>query len=196
VNVRKLKSLISNKISAEIPKELTYHGLHHTLSVYEVCNQYIKRMNIKPKDAYLLRTAALTHDVGILYQYKNHEDKGIEYVHDLLPELGYSKKDIDIVCGLIEATRLPQNPKNTLEKIICDADLDYIGTDEFYSIGNTLFEEFLSHKIVKDEEDWDKLQIRFLEEHDYHTPYAKKHREPVKQKFLKELKIKWGLNGN
>lgn len=193
-NVRKLKKIVEDKITKEISPELSYHGLHHTLSVYEVCNDYIRRMDIKPSDAFLLRTAALTHDIGILYTYNDHEEEGMRYVREKLPELGYSKKEINTVCDLIAATRLPQNPKNTIEKIICDADLDYIGTDAFYEIGDTLFQEFLKLGVVTDEEDWDKLQIRFLEGHHYHTDFAKKHRAPVKEKFLNELKQKWGIN--
>ena len=192
-NVRKLKKIVEDKITKEISPELSYHGLHHTLSVYEVCNDYIRRMDIKPSDAFLLRTAALTHDIGILYTYNDHEEEGMRYVREKLPELGYSKKE-NTVCDLIAATRLPQNPKNTIEKIICDADLDYIGTDAFYEIGDTLFQEFLKLGVVTDEEDWDKLQIRFLEGHHYHTDFAKKHRAPVKEKFLNELKQKWGIN--
>lgn len=195
MNVRKLKKMVAKKITEEISEDLTYHGLHHTLEVYEACNAYIKRMNIKPHDAYLLRTAALTHDVGILSTYTHHEEEGIKFVKKTLPDLGYTKKEIDKVCELIMATQLPQDPKNELERIICDADLDYLGTDAFYPIGDTLFREFLKFGVVKNEEEWDKLQIRFLENHHYHTPYARKYREPVKQKFLAELKEKWGLNG-
>ncbi len=186
--------MVTKKIKKEISKDLTYHGLHHTLGVYESCNAYIRRMGIKPHDAFLLRTAALTHDVGILSTYQNHEEEGIKFVRETLPDYGYTKEEIETVCDLIMATQLPQEPNNELECIICDADLDYIGTDDFYTIGDTLYREFLKFGVVKNEEDWDKLQIRFLESHSYHTPYAQKHREPVKQKFLKELKEKWGMN--
>lgn len=193
-SVKKLKNIVEEKISSEISQDLSYHGLHHTMSVYEVCNDYIKRMDIDPHDAFLLRTAALTHDIGILYTYNDHEAEGIRYVRKKLPELGYTPQEIDTVCDLIAATKLPQQPKNTLEEIICDADLDYIGTDKFYEVGDTLFQEFLHYGVVKDEEDWDKLQIRFLENHSYHTEFAQKHRAPVKEKYLQELKEKWGMN--
>ena len=193
MNVRKLKRIISEKITAEIPANLTYHGLHHTLDVYESCNDYVKRMNISPEDAYLLRTAALTHDIGIITTYSDHEAEGIKYVNKLLPTLGYTKKQIKIVVDLIWATQLPQNPKNKLQRIICDADLDYLGTDRFYPIGDTLFKEFLEYNVVNNEREWDELQVRFLEGHSYHTAFAKKHREPVKQKYLQELKVKLGI---
>jgi len=193
MNVRRLKKIITDKINSEIPPNLKYHGLHHTIGVYDVCNAYIRRLKIKPHEAYLLRSAALTHDIGILSTYSDHETAGIEYINELLPQLGYSKKDIRIISKMIESTRLPQNPKTLLEKVICDADLDYIGTDQFYSIGNTLFEEFLLYGVVKNEKEWDLLQINFLENHYFHTEFAKKNRQPVKQVYIQELRKKWKI---
>lgn len=88
---------------------------------------------------------------------------------------------------MILSTQIPQKPKNIYEQIICDADLDYLGTDQFYTIGETLFQEFKAMGQIKSREDWNKLQINFLKGHSYHTPYAKKYREPVKQKHLQDL---------
>lgn len=193
-NIRKLKAFVVDKIKEEIPTTLTYHGLHHTLDVLRVCNDYIKRLKIKSEDAYLLRTAALMHDIGIMWNYQNHEEQGMDFVRNELPKWGYNPKEIDRVCGMIQATRIPQNPTNILEEIICDADLDYLGTDKFYSIGETLFKEFIVYGVVKDEESWDKLQINFLDKHRYHTDFAKRNREPVKRMFLKEIRAKWDMN--
>jgi uncharacterized protein len=192
-NIRKLKNFVVEKIVEEIPATLTYHGLHHTLDVLRVCNDYIKRLNIESEDAYLLRTAALMHDIGIMWNYKNHEEQGMDFVRNELPNWGYSKPEIEKVCGMIQATRIPQKPTNILEQIICDADLDYLGTDKFYSIGETLYKEFIVYEVIKNEKEWDMLQINFLSNHSYHTDFAKRNRQPVKLKFLKEIKKKWDV---
>jgi uncharacterized protein len=186
-SIRKLKNFISRKISEEIPEDLTYHGLHHTLVVLQSCNEYIARYSIKPDDAYILRTAALLHDIGIIWSYSNHEEKGKEFIEIELPKWGYSEIDITRIYGLIDATHIPQQPKNFLEQVLCDADLDYLGTSNFYIIGETLFTEFLARNIVANRTEWNDLQIRFLSNHSFHTPYAKKYREPIKQYYLKEL---------
>ena len=180
--------MVAKKITEEISEDLTYHGLHHTLDVYEACNAYIKRMNVKPHDAYLLRTAALTHDVGILSTYTHHEEEGIKFVKRTLPDFGYTKKEIDKVCELIMATQLPQDPKNELERIICDADLDYLGRPDYYEIAALLFQELQANGVVRSEEQWRQIQISFLEKHQYHTEYARKNRQPIKERRLEELK--------
>ena len=96
--------------------------------------------------------------------------------------------DIEIVSGLIRATKIPQAPKNLLEEIICDADLDYLGRNDFYEIGDKLFKEFMARGVVGSRDEWNRLQISFLEAHRYHTTYARKHRRPAKLKRIRELK--------
>ena len=191
-DIEKLRSIVKQLYKERLNPKLTYHGFHHVLDVLNACNAHINRESIKQGEADLLRTAALLHDTGVLWTYTNHETRGIKYARTLLPTLGYEKSEIDTICDLIRATELPQSPKNTLEEIICDADLDYLGTNSFYTIGETLFKEFIAYKVVKNEEEWDKLQVNFLENHHYFTDFCKENREPKKQIRIKEIKAKWG----
>lgn len=192
MNIAQLKSFVVNKIKTEKPADLYYHGLRHTLEVLESCDQYIQRMNINEEDAYLLRTAALMHDLGILWSYSNHEEHGVAFIRKELPKRGYSEEQIETITQLVLATQIPQKPKTVLQNIICDADLDYLGTDDFYSTGNLLYKELMAKNVVSNEKEWDKLQVNFLRSHHYHTDFAKEHREPIKQKYLQEILDKWG----
>lgn len=51
-----------------------------------------------------------------------------------LPHFGYTGDEIEQVCDIIMATQMPQNPHNHLGQIICDADLDYLGRNDFLSL--------------------------------------------------------------
>ncbi len=101
---------------------------------------------------------------------------------------GFGKKQIEVVKGLIMATKVPQSPKTELEKILCDCDLDYLGRKDFYEIGNLLFKELKFYSIVKTKAQWDQIQISFLEKHHFHTEFAIKYRQPHKEKRIEELK--------
>lgn len=191
MNVRKLKIFILGKLESELSEKLTYHGVLHTKHVIKSCNQYIKRMHIEAYDAYLLRTAAIMHDTGFIWNFDEHEDASIKYTRELLPDWNYSKNEIERIVGMIKATKIPQEPTNNLEQVIADSDLDYLGTDYFYKIGGKLYKELLAYNKISSEEDWDRLQVEFLKNHHYHTPFAIKHREPLKQKYLKKLLDKW-----
>ena len=112
MSFRKLKAFIIQKLQSEIPPTLSYHGVHHTLEVLEVCNQYIKRLKINKYDAGLLRTAALFHDTGFIWTYTNHEERGVEFAREILPEWGYQDDEIEAISKMIMATKIPQNPRN------------------------------------------------------------------------------------
>lgn len=192
MNFEQLKTFIISRLNSELSDKLTYHGIHHTEHVFANAKEYIKRMHISEYDGLLLLTAALMHDTGFLFTYDNHEDHSMKYASELLPDFQYEPQEIDKINGMIRATKIPQQPTNVLEDIIGDCDLDYLGTDSFYPVSHTLFEELKAYKKVSGEKDWNELQIRFLQKHHYHTPFAKKYREPVKQKYLKELLSIWG----
>ena len=186
---RKLRNDILEQLRSGLSPDLTYHGLHHTMDVLNVCNKYIRRNKLKGRDAHLLRIGAIAHDIGFLHTYKNHEAKGVEITGELMRKYGFSKEDIDVVAGLIMATKVPQQPKTFLEEILCDADLDYLGRNDFEPISESLYRELLTRKIVSSRDKWNCIQVNFLTEHKYHTAYAKKYRKPNKDKRLAELRV-------
>jgi len=175
-------------LNSKLSKKLYYHGAHHTYDVLHVINQFIKNEKIDPYTAKLLRIGTLYHDIGFTISNIEHEKLGCEIVEKYMLEYGFSNRDIKVVKGLIMATRIPQTPKNYLEKIICDADLDYLGRDDFYPISDWLFKELQSFSQITDVTEWNKIQIKFLEAHQYHTDFSKKNRQPKKENRIEELK--------
>ncbi len=165
-----------------------YHGVYHTLNVLKVCNAAIRREKIAPQDAKLLRIAALYHDTGFVDTYEGHEDESIRLVTAAMTQLGVDTQSVKKVQNLIRATKTPQEPKTRLEKILCDADLDYLGRKDYPEISQKLYRELKAFQLVASEEAWREQQIAFLQKHRYHTAFAKKNREPVKQKRIQELK--------
>ncbi len=184
----KIRNKAIEVLNSELATDLYYHGAHHTMDVLKVANNYIKREKIDRYSSKLLRIAVLFHDIGFSVSNIDHEERGVEIAKKYMTENDFSQHDFEIVKGLIMATRIPQTPKNYLEKIICDADLDYLGRKDFYPISNELFRELQAFSIVNDEKKWNKIQIEFLETHHYHTEFAKKNRQPKKEERIKELK--------
>lgn len=175
-------------LEENLSDKLHYHGLSHTLDVLAVCDQYIEREGLGEAEANLLRIGALLHDIGFTVSTKMHEERSVELTGSIMEKHGYSATDISIVKGLIRATRVPQSPENHLQEIICDADLDYLGRDDFYKISKLLFEELKSFSVVTEISEWNLQQIRFLESHRYHTAFARKYRQPKKEERIRELK--------
>jgi uncharacterized protein len=181
------EKFILQYLKEQLPDNLTYHGIHHTLDVLEAALKIAASENLSEEEIKLLRIAILYHDAGFTTKYKDHEDKGCEMARKNLPAYGYNHKEIETVCGMIAATKIPQTPHNLLEKIICDADLDYLGRDDFHKISNSLFEEMKIYNHLHDEKEWNKIQKKFLEKHHYFTEFGKKNREHKKQQYLQEI---------
>jgi hypothetical protein len=176
------------RLSKELPTTLYYHGHHHTQDVMDAAMIIAKAEKTTDEERKLLRIAICFHDAGFIYVYRDHETKGCELAWELLPEYGFNDAQIERICGMIMATRVPQNPQNHLEQIICDADLDYLGRDDVYPIADTLFEELKIHANLTDPNKWNDIQISFLSGHHYHTRFSQENRDPQKQVYLRKLK--------
>jgi hypothetical protein len=83
---------------------------------------------------------------------------------------------------------MPQKPKNQLEQILCDADVDYLGREDFSLIAENLFLEMSACGEMSDRITWDNLQIKFLEGHRYHTASNQKRRNYKKEENLNEVR--------
>lgn len=185
-----LKEFVSKKLSTELAPELMYHSFHHTMEVYQAAQRYAEEEKIIGEDLHLLLTAVLFHDSGFIIQRVNHEEKSCDVARSILPQFDYTEEQIDRICNMIMATRIPQQPKTHLEEIMCDADLDYLGRNDYYSISDGLYEEMRLAGQIKSEQEWMDVQIRFLENHHYHTETAKKWRNEGKAKNLYDIKSK------
>lgn len=189
-----LKEKVLTMLSMHSNPILTYHTASHTDDVLRCCEQIALEEGITSrKTLLLLKVAALYHDTGFLLAYKGHEEKSCELVTKDLVRLDFSQEDVDIICSMIMATKIPQSPKNHLEEIICDADLDYLGRDDFEEISNHLRNEFFQLGVVKSEEEWMQLQISFFESHRYFTKSAREKRNCKKMQHLEQLKAQANL---
>jgi uncharacterized protein len=183
-----VKSFILEKLKNDLKTSLYYHDINHTLDVLESAGRLLTDEGIGEYEQLLVKTACLFHDSGMLKTYIGHEEASCELVSETLPEYGYSPKSIASINKMIITTKLPQSAQSQLEKIICDADLDYLGRDDFYMISHRLKHEWDIHNIRKTSlKEWYILQIDFLGNHRFFTKSAIASREQQKQQNLSEI---------
>ena len=183
-----IKQPILTRLENELDSRLGYHNITHTLDVLEQAEVLAEQEKVTDKhDLLLLKIAAVFHDSGFLFVYKNHEEKSCEIASESLRNV-FSKEDIKKVFGMIMATKIPQTPNTLLEQIICDADLDYLGRNDFEPISRNLYKEFLTFKIIPEDIIWDHVQIKFFESHHYFTGTSMSKRNGKKLKHLNILK--------
>ena len=189
MNLDGAKKYILNRLQHEINKNYSYHNVNHTINVYEACDRIAKEENLSENKTNLLLTAALFHDSGMLVSYIEHEEASTEITKKILPEFDYSPEEIEEINKMILTTKLPQSAKTLGEMILCDADLDYLGRDDFFMIAHQLKYEWKINGINKlSLREWYELQVSFLENHKYFTQTEKNLRKEKKLNHLKEIK--------
>ena len=192
LTLQEAQALVADLLTNKLSKNIKFHTLQHTQEVVAACQSLADYHQLPEDDRFALILAAWFHDTGYTGgEAKDHEALSIKLATDFLTIHSASTEVRDKVIGCINATRIPQSPDNLLEKIICDADLFHLGTDDFKEKSRLLREEIIEFG----EQDlpkkvWRRTNIRFLEGHKYFTPYGKEKLQPIKDQHLAELKQK------
>jgi len=185
-----MTAFVVDLLKRNIPSFYYYHNFAHTLYVADKAIEIGKAEGCTEREIMLVNAAALWHDTGYIGTYAGHEEESARLAAQYLPSYGYSIGEIGKIHGMIMATSVPQSPKNKLEEIVADADLEYLGTSEAAHQADLFYKELnhLDPSLTK--EQWDRKQIAFLQSHHYFTAYCKRHKESAKSDYLKSLLAK------
>ncbi|HEX9740136.1 MAG TPA: Pycsar system effector family protein [Ignavibacteriaceae bacterium] len=189
--LEKASEYASGIISEKLPKGIVYHNLDHTKEVVTTAEEIGKNSGLSSDDMEMLLIAAWFHDSGITETYNNHEEKSAQIAREFLAMNKYPDEKINTISNLIIVTKIPQNPKNPLEEIICDADISHIGRKGFNTRSQLLRAEWetLQNKKITDFE-WLKSNIEFVAGNKFRTRYAKQNFEKQRLKNLDKLQKK------
>jgi uncharacterized protein len=182
-----MKEFVINMLKDKLPANYYYHNYEHTLYVQEKAIEIGTQEGCTKKEIELLSAASLWHDTGYINIYTGHEEASCLLAKKKLPHYGFSEKDIAKIIGMIMATKILQTPKNKLEEILADADLEYLGTTDVAIKAHLLFRELQSLTPSLNEATWNKMQITFLETHHYFTNYCKVNKDPLRHAYHKKL---------
>ena len=181
-----------DKISEFVIKELKcqpicqfqYHNIGHTRGVVNGVTLIGEDEKVNEQTMFILKASAWLHDIGYMDSYENHEDSSISISIELLSELGLNMEIIKQITDGINATRIPQKASNQVQRIIADADLFNLGTDDFFKESEKLFNEWNKAKKNISELEFMEISSDFLINHHFLTEFAKKHLEPQKKRNL------------
>ncbi len=184
------KSIVVNTLKKDLNPLLHYHNHRHTLDVLDAVERLGVLEGIEQPELDIIRTAALFHDTGFLWAYEKNEKFACHFATEVLPSLGYTNNTIHVICELIMATEIPQKPDNNiLAMVLCDADLDYLGRDDFFAVALNLHQEWQEfHQKTIDFMEWYNTQFDFLVDHHYFTDSARQLREDKKKQNLSQIK--------
>lgn len=186
-----IREKVMGRLQNELDPGLSFHNAGHTAYVLHKAVYIARKEKVSGKELLLVKLAALYHDTGFLVGKADHEEHSCRIAGDELSHIpGLTEADVSAICAMIRATKIPQKPANLLEKIMADADLEYLSTPCFEEFSRRLFAEMTYLNPELDAEKWRLLEIRFMENHQYHTAYFRRVREPVKRRLIEKIKCR------
>lgn len=145
--IRKAKSFAEETFRSKVFENHVYHNLRHTRDVVAAAEEIGSRSELSEEELESAIIAAWLHDIGYMDGDENHEESAAGKARELLSEWGAPYKKIMEVTEAILATKVPQQPKSMVSKVVCDADLYHFAKDDCTEKSNKLREEW---KLVKD----------------------------------------------
>jgi predicted metal-dependent HD superfamily phosphohydrolase len=180
----------AEEVLGKLPETFTYHNLKHTTAVAEAATEIGRQSSLSNDELENVVIAAWLHDTGYEKDSEHHEERSAKTAVTLLETWGASAEKIKKVKELIAATRMPQNPKNLPEQVLCDADMYHLSRKDILECGQQIRSEIETFKNIKFESDteWSAYNLKFLKNHSYFTLYGRQVLEERKRKNIKKLK--------
>ncbi len=186
--ISKASSFVSDMFNTRAPSWALYHNFAHTEEVVRVCEQIADAEELNKTEAEIALLAAWFHDVGYIETAEGHEERSVEVAREFLHKEEYPEERIEKVLGSIRATKIPQQPRNHIEEVVCDADIAHIGRKGFFLKSDLMrleFEKRMNKSFTNAE--WLNINIEFLAKHQFHTEYAKDRFQKRRVKHLAAL---------
>lgn len=179
------REYVLKRLEQELPPNLYYHGIHHTRDdVLPAVARLAALANLGEEEYLLLKTAALYHDLGFIELYEMNEPIAIRIAGQTLPSFGYSPRENQRIQQIIAATQMPQSPDGLLENLMCDADLDSLGREDYFLVSSNLRKEQEARGIIYPDLEWFENQLTFLTNHQYFSLQGHALRDAGKQKNI------------
>lgn len=186
---KKIEEYVTGLFEQMHAPALVFHSLDHTQNVVKRTQEIAGHYKVSEDEMLILFTAAWFHDTGHLFtEPKKHEVMSCDIMKKFMKGYIEDEKIIGEIEQCIMATKMPRNPKNLLQQIICDADTYHLGTKDFKTTNKLAFEEQKLRSGDTDEMKFNADTISMLEGHQFYTNYAKDLLDKRKKKNIKKLR--------
>jgi predicted metal-dependent HD superfamily phosphohydrolase len=167
----------------------SFHNLEHTQDVVKAAEEIGQNTALTEDEMESVIVAGWLHDIGYIDGPEDHELNAAEKVRELLTTWGVPHKKVMEIAEAIMATRVPQQPKSLISKVLCDADLYHLSTEDCEMKSDKLRSEWeATGEKTMDEREWIQHNLDFMENHHYHTPYGQTVLQQGKKKNIKRIR--------
>jgi predicted metal-dependent HD superfamily phosphohydrolase len=186
---KKSREYVEKYLHENFNEQLYYHNFKHLQDVAAAALEIGQATELTQDQLETVIIAAWFHDTGYSKGWENHEFTSKNLASEFLRSLGVDEKKIADIGGCIIATKMPQRPTNIMEEVLCDADLNHVASEEFFTKSEMLRREISARNETNIKKlKWFKESLEFLKKSEYFTPYAREKLLPAKEQNLNKLK--------
>lgn len=187
--ISKARAFAENVFKDRSFDDRPFHNLEHTQNVVSAVEEIGTHIELTEDEMESAIVAAWLHDIGYLQGEGDHERHSADKARELLDSWDASQKKVAEVTEAILSTKVPQQPKSLISKVVCDADLYHLSTVSCIEQSARLREEWETQgKGSMRDDEWLRHNLEFLENHRYHTPYGQNILQAGKKKNIKKLR--------
>lgn len=172
--LKKTKSHINAFYMDHADANLFYHNQSHAMDILEKTKKIAAHYYLDERTTFITCAAAcFSNSSHLIKNGKPQKAESAKLARAFFNSTVLNEEDKVAIEKCILATEMPQNPKSLAEKILCDADLYYLGTTGFMEENALLKKETEAVGNTKiDDNTWMSATIKLLENHRYHTGYG------------------------
>jgi adenylate cyclase len=172
IKLQDIEEFVIKMFEDEAPPDLYFHN---SSLVKNICNQVelISVAENLPETEYInLKLAGVFLLTGYISDYEKPMEGSFRIVEEILPANGFYHESIEETKRIIK-NAYTSNIESNADKILHDAQNDYLGRVDFAKLTDKLLRERTAYGKGCDNKAWIDLQIKYLREHDFITETAR-----------------------
>jgi len=183
--VQEAGSYVTKLMADKLPDSYEYHSIDHVKYVVDSSELIGKKSGLSNDEINIVKFCAWFHDIGFIITPENNEKESVQIATEFLTSKGIDATVITQVKNCILATCIPQQPKDLISRVLCDADLRHLSDENYFERIEKLRKEMISVSGKKmSKRKFHSMSVKFFQKHEYHTDFAKKEFQPKKDKNL------------
>lgn len=186
--LEQVEGFVTQLLKDRLSSQLYFHNVFHTHNVAKAAKEIGLHIGLAQKELAAVILAAWFHDTGYTEAYQNHELASAEIAQHFLESYGLEEDLLNNVKACIMATSYPQRPNNLMEMAICDADFFHFATENYLNQAQSLKREWEEKlDIHYSQQEWDRMNLSMLQNHQYFTAYGRSKLQEKKEKNIQRL---------
>jgi len=187
--LRETAKYVEQYMQEHFTDNIVFHNYRHSAKVVRACDLLSMESDLSKHDRHLVHLAGWFSNIGYKEDADKHEERSAKHAKHFFETKGLDREDIQEIQECIMATQSPQHPHSPTARILCDAVLYHLSDNNYFDELKLLRREWEVIKGIKyNDEEWFQLNIDFLTNHFYFTPFARKNFDKEKKSNLARLK--------